>query len=396
MRIYPFKAIRAAKSYVKTFSASLYDTEAKELSFALNKTNPHSILHIINPQLYQETALKQQEFYRLASEKLKQLIDAHILVQEDVPAYYIYRQVKKNDVFTGIIALADIEEYQNNSIKRHELTRVEKEDKMFRYMSNVGVSGNPVLLTFHTVPGLDAFILDKVEAAPEYHFTSEHGTEHMIWVVKQKPDLIAIENIFRKVDAFYIADGHHRCAATNLLYPEKKCFMACFIPSEQLRVHGFHRQIRDLNGMRTKEFLEELQKYFTVTRIKEGYPNKGEGVIGMFIKDKWYEIHIPDKMKKDPNPKHDLDVYILDHVIFGKILGIEDSRTSSNIRYINGETDLKSVIAPVKKGEMKAAFILSAVSIEDVIHVSDYEETMPPKSTWIEPKMRSGLLLYKF
>jgi uncharacterized protein (DUF1015 family) len=396
LRIYPFKAVRAAKKYVDTFSASLYDTESKELSFELNKDNPRNILHIVNPQLFSEKELKPGEFYETACKKVAELMDSSVLMQEEVPAFYIYRQVKKNDVYTGVIGLADIEEYQNNTIKRHELTRVEKEDKMFRYMQNVRVNGNPVLLTYHDVPGLDVFIREKIEAAPEYHFTSEHGTEHMIWVVKQPDDVKAMAGFFSKVDAFYIADGHHRCAAANLLYPEVKRFMACFIPSDQLRVHGFHRYLKDLNGLKTKEFLEALKENFTVQRVKDNLPNKSEGIIGLFIKDKWYEIHIPDSIKNDPNPKHDLDVYILDHFIFGKILGIDDTRTSSNIKYVNGETPMKALLAPIKKGDMKAVFMLNAVSIEDVIHVSDYMETMPPKSTWIEPKMRSGLLLYKF
>jgi uncharacterized protein (DUF1015 family) len=396
LRIYPFRAVRAQKPYVKTFSASVYDTEAKELSFELNKENPHSILHILNPQLFSEKQLSQEIFYKSAVDKLNELIDARILKQEETPAFYIYRQIKKNDVYTGLIGLADLEEYQSNSIKRHELTRIEKEDKMYRYMRNVGVNGNPVLLTYHGVPGLDVYIHDKVEAAPEYHFISEHGTEHMIWVLKLPDDIRNIQHFFKNADAFYIADGHHRCAAANLMYPELKTFMVCLIPSDQLRVHGFHRYIKDINGMKTKDFLAELSKYFKVQKIKDGFPNRSEGVIGLFIKDKWYEIHIPESLKNDPNPKHDLDVYILDHFIFGNILGMDDTRTTSNIRYVNGETDMKALMAPVKKGEMKAAFVLNAVSIEDVIHVSDYHETMPPKSTWIEPKMRSGLLLYKF
>jgi len=396
MNIFPLKAVRAAKPYVKSFSASLYDNEAKELSLRLNIDNPNSILHIINPQQFRQKELGAEESYLLSLGKIHELLGNGVLKQEDTPAFYIYRQVKKNDVYTGVIGLADIEEYQANKIKRHELTRVEKEEKMFRYMNHVRINGNPVLLTYQAMPGLGTFIKEKVEAAPEYHFEAEDGTEHMLWVVKGIDDIIQMEAYFKKVDAFYIADGHHRCAATNLLYPELKTFMACLIPSDQLRIHGFHRYLKDLNGIRTKDFLRNLERYFEVVEIKEGFPNRSEGSIGLFIKEKWYEIRIPASMKQDPNPKHNLDVYILDHFIFGKILGIKDSRTSTNIRYVNGEIGLKTLILPVKKEEMKAAFVLSAITVEDMIHVSDYEETMPPKSTWIEPKMRSGLVMYNF
>jgi len=396
LKILPFKAIRATKPFIKTFSVSVYDAEAKEMALRLNKDNPHSFLHIINPQLFEEGILKQDELYKRSVDTLRKLKEQGILSREEEPAFYIYRQVKRNDVYTGIIGLADIEEYQASKIKRHELTRTEKEDKMFRYMSGVRVTGNPVLLTFRNVDGLDNFIRENVEAAPEYHFTAEDGTEHMLWTVGQKKEIIELENIFKQVDAFYIADGHHRCAATNLLYPEVKTFMACFIPDDQLKIHGFHRYLKDLNGMKTSQFLEGLKHYFVVKKVKEGLPNRGQGIIGLFIKDNWYEIHIPEALKRDPNPKHDLDVYILDKYIFGKILGIQDSRTSPIIRYVNGETDLKTLIAPVKRGDLKAAFVLDAMDIEDMIRISDYDETMPPKSTWIEPKMRSGLLLNKF
>jgi uncharacterized protein (DUF1015 family) len=396
MKISPFRAIRATKPFIKTFSVSVYDAEAKEAALNLNRNNPHSFLNIINPQLFEEKALSHHDSYKRSVDKLNILLKEGILALEDAPALYIYRQVKKNDVYTGIIGLASVEEYQASKIKKHELTRSEKEKKMFDYMSAVRVSGNPVLLTYNDVPELGSYIKDKVEAAPEYHFTAEDGTEHMLWVLKERKELEKLEAFFKKAKDFYIADGHHRCAATSQLYPGVSTFMACLIPASQLRIHGFHRYVKDLNGLKTKELLDGLDKYFTVVKVKEGMPNKGEGIIGLFIKENWYEIHIPANLKKDPNPKHDLDVYILDHVIFGKIMGIKDSRTSSNIRYVNGETDLKTLIAPVKRGEVKAAFVLNPMSIADMVRVSDFGETMPPKSTWIEPKMRSGLLLNRF
>lgn len=396
MNISPFKAIRAGKPFVKSFSASLYDNEAKENSLRLNRNNLHSFLRIINPQLFHENVLEPQDSFQLSIHKLEELLNEGILSEDQTPSFYIYQQQKNFDVYTGIIGLADLDAYIKGDIKKHELTRAEKEEKMVKFMGNVKVNGNPVLLTFKNVLGLDNFLRFKTEDEPEYNFIGEDGTWHQIWSIKDNKDIELIRSLFNKIDAYYIADGHHRFASANLLYPHIKQVMCCFISADQLNIHGFHRYLRDLNGLKSKDFLAELKKTFTVNHVEEGHPARVEGIIGLFLKDKWYELVVPEELKKNENPRYNLDVHILDQYIFKDILGIKDSRTSSCIKYMNGETDLKYLIEPIQKGNAKAAFVLKGVTIDEVMKVSDYNETMPPKSTWIEPKMRSGLLLNRF
>ena len=396
MNISPFKAIRAGKPFVKGFSVSVYDNEAKENSLRLNQNNLHSFLRVLNPQLFQENILSPEESFQLSLNKLEELRQERVLREEESPAFYIYQQQKNYDVYTGIIGLADLEDYIKGDIKKHELTRAEKEEKMVRFMSNVRVNGNPVLLTFKNVLGLDNFLRFKTEDDPKYNFVGEDGTWHQIWVIKDDKDIDLIKSLFNKIDAYYIADGHHRFASANILYPDIKQFMCCFISADQLNIHGFHRYLRDLNGMKTKDFMAALKKTFRVEHVENGHPARIEGIIGLYIKEKWYEVYIPDELRKNENPRYNLDVHILDQYIFKDILGIKDSRTSSCIKYMNGETDLKYLIEPIQKGSAKAAFVLKGVTVDEVMRVSDYNETMPPKSTWIEPKMRSGLLVNRF
>jgi len=396
LNISPFKAIRASKPFVKSFSVSVYDNEAKQNSFKLNQNNLHSFLRIISPQLFSEKVLKPEESFEKSIHKINELKKEGIISEEESPSFYIYSQQKNFDVYTGIIGLADLEDYMGGSIKKHELTRAEKEEKMVRFMNNVRVNGNPVLLTFKNVAGLDDFIRVKTEDIPEYNFVGEDGTWHQLWVVNKAEDIKTLKDIFKKVDSYYIADGHHRFAAASLLYPDIKQFMACFIPDDQLNIHGFHRYLRDLNGVKAKVLLAELEKRFRVVPVLEGFPARVEGVIGLYIKNQWYELHIPKELKQNENPRYNLDVHILDQYIFKDILGIKDSRTSSSIKYMNGEVDMKYLMEPIQKGDARAAFVLKGLNIEDVMAVSDYNETMPPKSTWIEPKMRTGLLVNKF
>lgn len=393
--ITPFRAIRPREDWAEPFTISAFDSEAKEAAARMNRDNPNTYLRILSPQLFFDDKPSLDECYGMATDKLKEMLDNGIIFQEDQPSIYIYRQVKKNDTYTSIIGLADVDEYRRDKIKKHELTRTEKEDKMARYFNGVRVNGSPVLLTYEDVPAIDEIVREEVETKPLYHFTGDDGVEHMVWRVSDK-GMAAIQKAFEQIESLYIADGHHRCASVNTLYPQIRNFMACFIPSSQLRIHGFHRYVKELNGLDKEGLLSALSQYFRIESLGHTVPNIMPSTIQLYIGDEWYTLHIPESMQKHDNPRYNLDVSVLDQIIFNKILKIEDTRTSNNIRYVNGEVTTERLIEPVKRGEVQAVFALAPIRIEEVMEISEYGETMPPKSTWIEPKLRSGILIHRF
>jgi uncharacterized protein (DUF1015 family) len=396
-QILPFQAIRAADEYVERFSVSAHDSDAKEEAFKKHKDNPFSYLKILSPQLFQSKETTVEECYELSRKKLEELLDKEALLKEEKPCLYIYRQVKRNHVFTSVVALASVEEYMASGIKKHELTRTEKESKMSRYFKNVRLNGSPVLLTFHSEPALDALIMEAVEKAPEYHIiVPEDHAEHILWRIDDEKTIGEIQSLFKQVPSLYIADGHHRCAATAALYPEVTHFMTALIPSSQISIHGFHRYVRDLNGMTPAAFLEKLKENFKVEKLETQEPAPLPCTVHFYLENSWYALQFPENLKNQPNPKFNLDVYLLDKHIFENILNIADTRTSDRIKYVNGEVKVENLITPVKKGDMETVFMLYPLSVEDVIRISEYGETMPPKSTWIEPKIRSGLLIHQF
>ncbi|MGZ5283060.1 MAG: DUF1015 family protein [Bacteroidia bacterium] len=258
--IFPFKALRAQPAYVERFSASAADSDVRDEEGAPGKENPYSFLHVLNPQIYSAKRLSSEEIFATATQKLKQLLSENIIAEEEKPSLYIYRQVKANNVYTGIICLADIKEYQGDIIKKHELTHTEKESKITRYFQEVGANGNPVLLTYPDKPKLQLLIQELVEDAPEYGFMGEDGIEHSLWVVSDGNQIAAVQKEFSQVPDVYIADGHHRCAALSAMYPKVKHFMVCLIPASQLNIHGFHRYLKDINDLSTEEFLQKIRE----------------------------------------------------------------------------------------------------------------------------------------
>jgi uncharacterized protein (DUF1015 family) len=391
--IIPFRGIRATREHIEKFAAAAFDADVREEIIKHSLENRYSSMHILNPQLI---AAGDHPDYDAPREHLQRMLGEGVLEQEEKPSLYIYRQVKHNNVFTCIIGLADMKEYMMDSIKRHELTRPDKEDKISEFFSKVKLNGAPVLLTYKHSPVIQNLIEELVEPAPAYHFTGEDHVEHSLWPVSDEAAVKDLQDHFSKIDALYVADGHHRCAALSALYPGTSEFLACFISSEQVLIHGFHRMVKDLSGLNAEKFIEALKMQgFEITEAGEDWDDS-PGVLHVYTGAKWYRVGIPEFMKSKANPKHNLDVYILDRYIFGDILNIKDTRTSSRIKYMNGEVQHSALTAPVDRGEMAAVFTLYPLSPEEVMLVSDAGETLPPKSTWIEPKLRSGLVIHSF
>lgn len=394
--IKPFRAIRPRVDSVKTFSVSAIDSEKRYKYLEFNKKD-HSFLRILAPQVYSEKKLSDAESFEYARQMLSNYEKEGLLIQDETPSFYIYRQLKGNDVFTTIIALASTEEYRNGFIKKHEHTLKDKEAKLVQYLKEVGVSGIPVLLTYPDNPKLDEYVSNVlVEPAPLYHFKSSDGCDHSIWQINQSQQIDYIQELFKEVKCLYIADGHHRSAAMSALYPQVKNFMVSLIPDKYIRIHAFHRYITSLQ-MDLNAFLDQVGAVFELKKKSyTQFPNPVPGIITLYTNNEWWEITIPQHLKEVKNPSESLDVYILDKMIFEEILKIEDTRESDRVHFVSGANNDEELLKPIHSGKYSALFMLHAVEAEEVMKVSDYGETMPPKSTYIEPKLRSGILVHQF
>lgn len=393
-KIVPFRALRPAAHSAASFSSAAYDSEHRENS-RLHDNGEPAYLKILLPGIFSDHKLSQEECYAISQNRVNEYLENEVLIQDGSSAFYVYRQMKGNNTFTTIIGLASIEEYKNGKIKRHELTREDKEEKITAYFREVGINGSAVLLTYPAMPHLNEFIADELVApAPVYDFTDAENVHHQVWVVDDEAQVAKIQDYFSGLDALYIADGHHRCAATALLYPDCKSFMACLIPDSDILIHAFHRYLRDFS-MPMDEFLQKLSAHFQVEKSDTNNPVPAPGIIYMYTAGSWYRITIPDDLKNTGNPKERLDVFILDKYIFGDILNIRNSRSSERLEYVHGAGYSDKLLEPVQNGTDEALFLLYPIEAAAVMAVSDNDLTMPPKSTWIEPKLRSGLLIHE-
>ncbi len=326
---------------------------------------------------------------------LEDYISRDILRPDAEDAFYVYRQTKKGRTFTGIIGLASIESYKQGLIKKHELTQVKKESQIADYFRHIRLNGSPVLLTYPDSPEINEAIGSLTLGGPGLSMSTEDHVKHEIWRINDTEEIGKYKEALEKVPAFYIADGHHRCASYAHLSDELEGFMAYLLPSSQLEIRAFHRLIRHSN-IGLDALIVALQHHFAVEEIRRGTAPEEEGHIYLATPGAWYCLQIPAKLRITEDLKDRLDVSILEREIIMGILGIEDSRTSPDIMYVSDSGNLLRVSALLDSGEVQYAFLLHPLSIEEVIEISDAGDVLPPKSTWIEPKMRSGMLIHQF
>jgi uncharacterized protein (DUF1015 family) len=395
--IKPFKACRAIPQYVERFSASAYDPTVQNEDFSGQTSGEYSYLRIMKPENFSDHTLQPEEIFEISRKKLKEIKEQGILIQDDKDSLYVYRQIKDNHTFTGIIGLINISEYTEGHIKKHEKTRATREHEIADYFDKVRLSGSPVLLTYKDEPEIDLMILDIVEPAPVYHFITKARTEHMLWKVEDKGRIDLINSRLKNIPDFYIADGHHRCAGYSVISDgAPKGFMGCLIPASQLYIQSFFRLVKDLNGMSKSEFIDKLSRIFEIRTIDYDCVPASPGVIHLIMKGKCYSLTIPENHKNSNDLKAGLDVSILENLVIKNILNIADTRTSDRIQFLSGTEKPEKIQNMLNDGKFKAAFALYPLSMEVIMEISDIGETMPPKSTWIEPKLRSGLVIHSF
>lgn len=411
VRVKPFAAIRPPKDIVTEVAAPPYDVlnsvEAKKMA------GEKSLLHITKPEIDFDPILPDHDdkVYDRAVKNFAQWQKNGWLVQDKKPCYYVYAQTMEGRTQYGLVLCAHTDDYAEGKIKKHELTRKDKEDDRMVHVKIQNANIEPVFFAYKDNSQLNEIVSRTVAAAPEYSFTDENGFGHSFWVIDDDATIEKITDIFtNKVNAFYVADGHHRTAAAARVGAEKRSgnaahtgdeeynyFMAVCFPETQLKIIDYNRVVKDLNGLNPEQFLSALEEDFTVT------PYEGEGEchpshlhnFSMYLGGKWYSMETKPGRYDDNDPIGVLDVTILSNLVLDKILGIKDLRTDKRIDFVGGIRGLGELSRRVDSGEMKVAFALYPVSMKQLTDIADSGNIMPPKTTWFEPKLRSGLAIHK-
>lgn len=401
----PFRALRPRPELAAQVAAPPYDVVSSEEARKLAQGKPYSFLHINKPEidLPPDVDLYDDRVYAQGASNLRKFMAEGVFFREQEPRFYVYQQRMGNHVQAGVVAAVSVAEYDAGLIKRHELTRKDKEDDRTRHVDELNANDEPVFLTYRQLAAIDALV-DQVRAgAPLYDFVAEDGIGHTVWVVPS--ELAAnLQQAFQQVPALYVADGHHRTAAAARVGRERKAknpqhrgdepynyFMAVLFPHNQLQILDYNRVVKDLGGLSPEAFLSKVAEKFRVEKASSGRPEKRHQ-FGMYLQGQWYRLEaVPGSFRED-DPIGSLDVSILQENLLAPVLGITDPRTDKRIDFIGGIRGLSALEQRVAEG-WAVAFALYPTSLEQVMAVADAGLIMPPKSTWFEPKLRSGLLV---
>ena len=412
MKVKPFRGIRPPKAIAKEVSSRPYDVLNSEEAAREAEGNPMSLYHIIKPEInFTPIADEHDErVYAKAAEEFKKFRANGWLVQDEKEKYYVYAQTMNGRTQYGLVVAAWVEDYMEGRIKKHELTRKDKEEDRMKHVRVNNANIEPVFFAYHHRDDLDALVAKVCAGEPEYAFISDlDGFGHTFWVIDDEALIAKITEIFAQIPAMYIADGHHRSAAAALVGNEKKLqnpnhtgneeynyFLAVCFPDNQLNIIDYNRVVRDLNGLSEEEFLKALEEDFVVEKQgAEIYkPNKLHN-FSLYLGGEWYSLTAKAGRYDDADPIGVLDVTISSNLILDKILGIKDLRTDKRIDFVGGIRGLGELKRRVDSGEMKMALALYPVTMQQIIDIADSGNIMPPKTTWFEPKLRSGLIIHE-
>lgn len=410
MKIKPFAGIRPPKELASQVASRPYDVlnsiEAKA------EAGEKSLLHIIKPEIDFDPIADEhsQPVYDKAVENFKRWQENGWLVQDDTEMYYIYAQTMDGRTQYGLVAAANVDDYMTGKIKKHELTRKDKEDDRMIHVRIQNANIEPVFFAYPDVAEMNAIVENIVKNnAPEYDFVAPDGFGHTFWAIRDADTNRRITEIFESIPALYVADGHHRTAAAARVGAEKRAenpnhtgneeynyFLAVIFPESQLKVIDYNRLVSDLNGLTPDEFLAKLSESFDITDMgSDIYTPAKLHNFGMYLNGHWYSLTAKPGTYNDNDPIGVLDVTVLSNLVFDKILNLGDLRTSKRIDFVGGIRGLSELQKRVDSGEMVAAFALYPVTMRQIIDIADTGNIMPPKTTWFEPKLRSGLVIHK-
>ena len=410
VRVKPFAAVRPAKSLVEEIASPPYDVLNSEEAFKM--AGEKSLLHITKPEIDFDPILEENDprVYDKAVENFKLWQQRGWLVQDAKECYYVYAQTMAGRTQYGLVLCAHTDDYASGKIKKHELTLKKKEDDRMVHIRIQNANIEPVFFAYKDDAELSQIVSDTVKGASECRFTDENGFIHEFWVIDDDAAVARITSIFTtRIDAFYVADGHHRTAAAARVGAEKRAqnpnhtgneeynfFMAVCFPETQLKIIDYNRVVKDLNGLDKEAFLEKLSEDFEVELAgKDICHPKALHNFTMYLDGQWYSFTAKPGRYDNSDPIGVLDVTILSNLVLDKILGIKDLRTDNRIDFVGGIRGLGELCRRVDSGEMKVAFALYPVSMQQLIAIADNGKIMPPKTTWFEPKLRSGLAIHK-
>jgi len=401
--IFPFKALRPEPQFARQVASRPYDVLSSKEAKVEAEGNPFSFLHITKSEidLPATVDVHSNEVYAKAKENLDAFISRPVLFSESKPCYYIYKLVMDDKSQTGLVCCSSVNDYEEGLIKKHELTRPEKEQDRINHIKATCAQTGNVFLAYRDVPEVNE-IIEKWKAgkSPVYDFIADDNVQHSVWVISDEKIIGRITELFKlKVPCTYIADGHHRAAsAAKVKYQlsdseEAGYFLTTLFPAGQLNIMAYNRVVTDLNGLSKEEFLERVNKSFSIEMLKEAYLPEDSHNFGMYLNGKWYKLTALDGTYST-DPVGILDITILQGNLLEPILGIKDQRTDKRIDFVGGIRGLKELEKKVNSREMEVAFSLHPVTIPQLFDIADSGNTMPPKSTWFEPKLRDGLLTH--
>ncbi len=406
----PFKGIRPVKEKVSLIASRPYDVLNKSEARKESEGNPFSFLHVIKPEidLPDTTDEYDQQVYRKGKENFEKMQRDGVFFQDDEDYLYVYAQTMNGRTQYGLVGCAAVEDYMNNVILKHELTRPDKEEDRKNHIRVSGLNYEPVFFAYPNVDEIDAIIKDITKSPAEYDFTSIDGFGHHFWVIRDRKKINRLVELFAKIKHTYVADGHHRTAAAALVGNERKSenhkhsgkeeynfFLAVHFPANQLAIIDYNRVVKDLNGFNSADFIKKLSANFKIEeKGKEIYTPAKLHNFSMYFEGKWYSLTAKQGTFDDNDPIRCLDVTVLSQFALSDVLGITDQRKSKRVDFIGGIRGLKELQKRVDSGEMAVAFALFPVTMKQLMDIADSGNIMPPKTTWFEPKLRSGLVIH--
>ncbi|MEM8999961.1 MAG: DUF1015 domain-containing protein [Bacteroidota bacterium] len=407
--VQPFKAIRPTKDKVAFVASRSYEEYSEEELTSVLKYNPFSFLHIINPGFKFNKSTSGKERFKLVHNRYLEFLENEVFLKEEQPCFYLY-QIKKGDFSTlGFFCATSVVDYQNNTIKKHEETIAKREVLFADYLNTVGFNAEPVLMTYPDDNTITAIFEKEVTGPPEYDFTTTDRIRHRLWKIDNPNNIETLQNAFARIDVLYIADGHHRSASSKLLAEKLKSkneahtgnepynfFMSYLIPESEIKIYEFNRMVKDLNGLSKKEFLVQLDEYFRIEKKDDGiYKPSKKHHFSMYLDGEFYSLYLRKKVYHFTDALSRLDTQILHKTILEPILGIHDLRNDKRISYGYGKHNLIKMKDSIDCGNFTVGFSLTPITINEIKAIADANLVMPPKSTYIEPKLRSGLAIYE-